>query len=64
MAEKLVTYKVMYDKGEDINGKNVRPYDTFKAVPNDDLDTKVKKGFLEIVTPAKSKNRSVSKKRK
>lgn len=64
MVEKLVTYQVMYDKGENVNGKNVRPYDTFKAVPNDDLDEKVKKGFLKVVTPAKSKKRSVSKKRK
>jgi hypothetical protein len=60
-AEKKIKYQVMHDKGEWINGKNVRPYETFTSVPNEELDKKVKMGFLEVVGSTKSTKRSVKK---
>jgi hypothetical protein len=52
------TYTVMHDRGEDVDGKNVRPYETFKADPTPELDEKVAKGYLQTkasITPSKKK---------
>jgi hypothetical protein len=57
------TYTVMFSEGEVVDGKVLRPYETFKAEPTDELNEKVKKGWLttpKSVTPSKKK---VAKKR-
>lgn len=74
MSEKQTTYTVLHDKGERVGGKNIRPYETFKAVPTKELDEKVKKGYLregsfteeQINSPetAKSTKKSTRKGRK
>lgn len=43
---KVETLTVMYDKGENVNGVNIRPYQTFKAEITPEIQEKIKKGFL------------------
>lgn len=62
MSEKMVNYTVMYDKGEDIDGKNVRPYETFRALPTPEFNEKVKKGWL--VTNQTSTEKKISTRRR
>jgi hypothetical protein len=70
MPEKMVTFTVMHDKGEKIDGKKIRPYETFRAIMTPDYQEKVKKGFLVIGTvkeeseTPKSTSRRSSKKAK
>lgn len=46
MAERQVTYTVLHSAGEMVDNKNIRPYQTFKAVPTPEYKEKVKKGYL------------------
>lgn len=58
MSTTQQTYIVMHDKGENINGVNIRPYEKFKAISTPELEEKVKKGYLFIEEKKKSKSRA------
>jgi hypothetical protein len=58
MSEVQKTFIVMHDKGENVNGVNIRPYEKFKSISTPELELKVKKGFLEVEEKKKSAPRS------
>jgi len=56
---KQETFTVMYDKGEVVNGVNIRPFKTFKSVMTPDLQNKVDKGWLVKGTVKEEKLKAV-----
>lgn len=43
---KVQTYTVMHSGVEKIDGKKVKPYQSFTTAPTEELEEKVKKGWL------------------
>lgn len=62
-SQKTETYIVMHDKGENISGVNIRPYEKFKSISTPALEEKVKKGYLLKEETKKSKSKPRSKKK-